>query len=605
MPFDTDQIRRFPTGPGVYLMKNCVGKVIYVGKAKNLRVRVRQYFAGGDGRAIIPLLIPQIEEIDTILVTSEKEALLLENNLIKKHKPKYNALLKDDKTYFSLAVNHKHQWPMVRVVRYKGKPPAGELYFGPYTQGYAAKQTLEMLRHLFPLRQCSDRELVTRTRPCMLYELKRCIAPCTAKCTKADYDALVKQLIAFLKGNDANVVEELRNEMLKAAERLDFERAEGILQTIRHIEATMERQKVETVGAGDFDVMGLFRVGVDAVVTQMMVRDGKLIGSEDHIFRHNAQEDTSLLCSFLIQQEDLAKEVVVPLSLGSAVQNVLGVHLTVPKRGSKKQLLELAEKNARARFEREKDVKEQTLIAMQERFGLVNYPQRIECFDNSNLGGTEPVSALVVYSGGRRDPKHYRKYRIQKAGPSDDYGALREVLTRRYTRAREEDNLPDLLIIDGGKGHLNVALDTLSELDVSTVDVIGVAKEEHKHTKGITQEQVFLRGESDPLLLPRNSPLLFFLQEIRDEAHRAAITFQKQRRKKRTFASTLDTLPGIGPVKKTRLLKQFGSLKRILKASDEELLAVKGITRKDVDVLKYRQEEKPEQEEQSDQPSEQ
>lgn len=588
MPFDTEELKRFPLSPGVYVMKNHAGKILYIGKAKNLQNRVKSYFVpGGDGREMIPYLVAQIETIETIVVLSEIEALILENNLIKKHKPKYNALLKDDKSYFSLMINHKHRWPLIRVVRFKGKPPVGNLYFGPYVHGHAARQTLELLRHLFPLRQCSDRELASRKRPCILYDMKRCVAPCVNRCTKEEYDALVKQVVAFLKGHDSAVRRGLKEEMKKAMESLEFEKAETIFHTLRHIEKTLERQRVEKAGRGDIDVIGLYREGDSVAVSQLLFREGKLMGSNGHLFLHNAQEDAELLSSFLIQQyadqEELPEAIILPLEVEKEVEVLLKVKI---QWGKRRHLLEMAEANAKTKFKREADVKEETLLAMEEALHLTHYPERIECFDNSNISGTEPVSALVVFYEGEKETRSYRKYKIKDAAPSDDYGALKEVLTRRYRRAKEEDNLPDLLIIDGGKGHLNVALEVLSSLDVSTVDLIGVAKEEGRHTKGMTAEQIFLPGQKEPVILKENSPVLFLLQQIRDEAHRFALCFQRVRRGKKSLASALDALPGIGPVKKQRLLRHFGSWKRIKEATVEELLEVKGITKKDVESIR-------------------
>ncbi|MFC2049122.1 excinuclease ABC subunit UvrC [Chlamydiota bacterium] len=601
MPFDVEQLKHFPTQPGVYLMKDGEGTVLYVGKAKNLRARVKQYFAPGrDGREMVPYLTAQVEAIDTVVVTSEKEALILENNLIKQHWPKYNALLKDDKTFFSLMINHKHAWPMLRIVRFKGKPPAGNLYFGPYAHGYAARQTLELLRHLFPLRQCSDRELVSRTRPCILYDMKQCIAPCVNKCTHEEYDRLVKKVIDFLRGHDAAILKELKAELEEAVEKLAFEKAEGLHRTIQYIEKTLEKQKVEQAGMADIDVIALYREADRVALSQLIFREGKLMHSNDRFFLHNAQSDEELLSSFVVQtyilQDFLPHEIALPVSLpeAEALSQVVSAgkkrHVTLlhPQRGNKKSLLEMAEANAKARFFREKeevDQKEQILLGLEETFHLTNYPERIECFDNSNISGTEPVSAMIVYTDGEKDSKQYRKYTLRNTEPSDDYGALKEVLERRYRKAKSEENLPDLILIDGGKGHLNLALEVLSALDVSTVDVMAIAKEEGRHDRGITAEQIFLPGIPEPHILKPNSPLLFFLQRVRDEAHRFAITFQRQRRKKKSLASALDTLPGIGPVKKQRLLLHFGSLKRILAATPEQWREVPGISSKDIDTL--------------------
>ncbi len=601
MPFDVEQLKHFPTEPGVYLMKNGEGKVLYVGKAKNLRARVKQYFAAGrDGREMVPYLTAQVEVIDTVVVSSEKEALILENNLIKQHWPKYNALLKDDKTFFSLMINHKHEWPMLRIVRYKGKPPAGNLYFGPYAHGYAARQTLDLLRHLFPLRQCSDRELISRTRPCILYDIKQCIAPCVNKCTHEEYDRLVKQVIDFLRGHDAAILKELKADLEQAVEKLAFEKAERLHKTIQYIEQTLEKQKVEQAGMADIDVIALYRETDRVSLAQLIFREGKLMYSNDRFFVHNAQTDEELLSSFATQtytdQDLIPHEIAFPVALpdAEALSQVISagkkrhVQILHPQRGNKKSLVEMAMANAKARFFREREEasqREQILLELEERFHLTNYPERIECFDNSNISGTEAVSAMVVYTDAEKDTKQYRKYTLRHTDPSDDYGALKEVLERRYKKAKIEENLPDLILIDGGKGHLNLALEVLSALDISTVDVIGIAKEEGRHDRGMTAEQIFIPGSAKPHILKPNSPLLFFLQRVRDEAHRFAISFHRVRRKKKSLSSALDTLPGIGPIKKQRLLRHFGSLKRILAATAQQWQEVSGITQKDIETL--------------------
>jgi excinuclease ABC subunit C len=601
MPFDPALITHFPTGPGVYLMKDGAGKVLYVGKAKNLRARVKQYFTPGrDEREMVPYLTAQVEAIDTLVVTSEKEALILENNLVKQHRPKYNVLLKDDKTFFSLMINQGHEWPMLRIVRFKGKPPAGNLYFGPYAHGFAARQTLKLLHHLFPMRQCSDRELKARTRPCILYDIKQCIAPCVQKCTHAEYDKLVRQVIDFLRGHDAGILKELKTELEEAVKNLAFEKATRLHQTIQYIEKTLEKQQVEKAGMKDLDAIALYRKADQVCISQLIFRDGKLMNSLDRFFAHNAQSDDACLSSFIVQtytdQESIPHTIVVSLPLpdGDILSHIISgekkrhAEIIAPKRGDKKALIEMAQANAKARFLRETEAinqKELLLLGLEEALYLTNYPETIECFDHSNSAGTQPVSAMVVYVKGDKETKRYRKYTLRHTDPSDDYGALKEVLQRRYKHAKNEDNLPDLIVLDGGRGHLNVALEVLAALDVSTVDVIALAKEEGRHDRGLTCEQIFLSEHPQPHKLPLNSPILYFLQRIRDEAHRFAITFQREQRKKKSLSSTLDTLPGIGPIKKKRLLRHFGSLKRILAASCEEWSQVAGITQKNLATL--------------------
>lgn len=592
---------QFPTQPGVYLMKGREGNVLYVGKAKNLRQRVKQYFVPGrDGRLMVPYLIAKVELIDTIVVFSEKEALLLENTLIKQHKPRYNALLKDDKTYVALKVNHKHRWPTVSLVRYKGNPKPDGLYFGPYTSADSARQTLDLLQRLFPLRQCSDQELARRTRPCILYDMKRCVAPCVERCTKEEYDAYVNRTVRFLRGQDREILKELYEEMKQAAEALEFERAAQVHRTIGFLEKTLEGQMVDRpLGGVDADALAIFREGDEVVLTQLIFRNGKLSGSRHYDFAAIAEEDPELLESFILQhyqkQNDLPREILLPTSLDSAeaLSEILSsahrkTTLIAPQRGEKKGFVDMALVNAEARFRKEKDVKtirEKTLLEMQEKLHLAHYPNRIECFDNSSISGTSIVSTLVAFTDGAKDSSRYRKYKIRDVPAGDDYGAMRESMERRYRRGKDENDLPNLLIVDGGKGHLNVALKVLSDLDIASVDVIGLAKEEGRHDKGATAEQVFLPNIKDPILLKKTSPVLFMLQQIRDEAHRTALAFHRKLRNKKTVRSALEDIAGIGPAKRKLLLKHFGSLKRLLDAKEEDLQAVPKLSQANIATL--------------------
>lgn len=589
--------------PGVYLMKGSHDTVLYVGKANNLRQRLRQYFLPrGDGRFMVPFLIGKVEKIDTLVVFSEKEALLLENTLIKKHKPHYNALLKDDKSYVALKINNKHKWPMVSLVRYKGKPKADGQYFGPYTSADAARKTLDLLHRLFPLRQCSDQEFARRTRPCILYDMKRCIAPCVNKCTHEEYTAYVSRTEKFLKGQDKEVLKDLYHEMHKASEVLEFERAGAILKTIQQIERTLEGQTVDKPLGLDIDALAIFRQGEEIILTQLIFRGGKLVGSHTHDFDNIWEEDAELLGRFLLQhyekQAELPHEILLPLQLGNAevISEILSTnkrrfHIFMPQRGEKKVLVEMALANAEASFKKEKDIRtirEKTLLEMQERLHLSNYPRRIECFDNSNISGTSVVSTLVAFTEGVKDSSRYRKYKIKGNLGSDDYGAMKEALERRYRRAKDENNLPDLLIVDGGKGHLNMALKILGELNIISMDVIGVAKEEGRHDRGATSEQIFLQNIKDPILLRKNSPILFLIQQIRDEAHRTAISYHRKLRTKKYLHSSVDDIPGIGPIKRRALLRHFGSLKKVLEADEEALKLVKGLTKTNIaNILKF------------------
>ncbi|CUI17096.1 UvrABC system protein C [Candidatus Protochlamydia naegleriophila] len=602
MSYDPKKIDLFPTLPGVYLMKDEQGDVLYVGKAKNLRQRVKQYFVPGrDGRLMIPFLVAKIILIETIVVTSEKEALLLESNLIKQYKPRYNALLKDDKSYIALKIAHKDEWPTVRLVRYKGSPEPDGLYFGPYTSAQAARQTLDLLNRLFPLRQCSDQEFARRVRPCLLYQMKRCAGPCGSQCTKDDYNQHLDRTIKFLRGQNKEVLKDLHDEMRRYVQELEFERADQILKTIRYIEKTIESQYVDRPLGHDADAVGLFRHGDDVVLTLLLFRGGRLVGTRHFEFNHIAEEDHELLASFLLQHYDgrgeIPPDILLPVKMSDEqpVEDILSsrrgnkVTLHVPQRGEKKVLLEMAYTNAEALFKTQKDevtLREKTLLEMQERFSLTNYPTRIECFDNSNIAGAEPVSSMVAFTNGLKDSKRYRTYRLKIGSKPDDYAAMQEVLMRRYRRAKEENDLPDLVVVDGGKGQLNVALKVFEELNVTGVDIIGLAKEQGRHDKGMTAEQVFLPEQKDPIVLKSNSPVLFLLQKIRDEAHRVAISFHRKRRSKTTLRSALDDIPGIGPARRKALLTHFGSLKKVELASDEELKGVKGISMANIAAIK-------------------
>ncbi len=589
-------LARFPTQAGVYLMTNNKGKVIYVGKAKNLKARLKTYFSTSrDERAMIPFLVSQIAQIDVIVVSTEKEALLLENTLIKKHQPKFNAVLKDDKTFISLMINQRHPWPMIRLVRYKGKPQEDGLYFGPYTSAYAARQTFDLLTRLFPLRQCSDEELKRRTRPCILYAIKRCIAPCVHKCTKEEYATFVEGAIRFLKGQDKEILKELHVRMHEASEALEFEKAGALLNTIHQIEhVTQSAQHVAKSSGKDCDALALYRQGDEVVLVQLLFREGKLIGSEHFSFTQVAEEDEELISSFLIQhykdEKVLPKEILLPCSLPdtTSLEEILAISLLTPQKGDKKALVALALENAKALFKQEKshkELKEKLLLDLSEICHLNRYPRRIECFDTSHSAGSDLVACMVAFTEGEKERKRTRLFTIRNITEGDDYGALHQVLSRRLIRAKEEEDLPDLIIVDGGKGQLNVALDVLKELDIASVDTIALTKEEGRHNKGLTREKIFLPHRSEPILLPPHSPLLFLLQQIRDEVHSRVIAFHRKKRQKRLLTSQLDSIPGIGPTKRTRLLKHFGSFKKIQEASPEELAQVKGLSQQDIKIL--------------------
>lgn len=579
-------------------MKGKDSQILYVGKAKNLKNRIKSYFSlGGDGRWIIPYLQDLVMEVDTVVTANEKEALLLECTLIKKHRPRFNALLKDDKTYTALKLNTSHPWPMLSLIRYKGKLKKDAEYFGPYTSAFDARATLDLLQKVFPLRQCSDQELLRRTRPCILYGMKRCSAPCVNLVSKETYDGYVDSVRNFLKGKSSEVLDHLRKEMQEASNGLEFEKAGEILSSIRSIENTLQMQSVEKPTHGlSGDVLAIFRQGDEVILSQLIFQAGQLNAYHHHSFSKTLETDEELLESFCLQHylgaPCIPKEVLVPLDLENknAIEEIIGspLTITVPKRGEKRGLIEMAFANAEAAFKQKKDERlllENTLLNLQEKLRLSRYPEKIECLDTSHFSGGEPVSCLIAFTDGKPDKKRYRRYKLRSIKEGDDYGAMQEVLVRRYSKG----DFPDLLVVDGGKGHLNGALKILKELNIVSIDVIGLAKQEGRHGKGMTEEQVFLPSVKDPLTFPPHSSLLFLLQRIRDEAHRFAITYQKKRRTKAIIHSQLAEIPGIGPARQKALLRHFGSFKRILEASYEELVQVKGITSPNIaSILKHK-----------------
>lgn len=599
MSFDPKTLALYPEEPGVYLMKDGTGTILYVGKAKNIRSRLKSYFVSGrDEREMVPYLIAQVHGIDSIVALTEKDALILENTLIKKHQPKYNVLLKDDKTFISLVLT-KHKWPMLRLVRYKGKPKEDGHYFGPYTNALAARQTFDLLLRLFPLRQCSDAELMQRERPCLLYDIKRCCAPCVNKCTKEEYDGHVAGAAKLLKGQDKEFLKELKEQMEAASAQLNFEKAAALLQTIRQIEHVTHVSHVDNPNAEDCDTIGLYREADAVLIALLEFREGKVVGSEHFSFHRIASSDEELLESFLLQRYKYAKEVpknlFVPIPVSSAVGEILSeaagkkIAVVEPKIGRKRELIEMAFRNAKALFVREQDarsLKEKQLLDLQDTLKLNRFPRRILCFDTSNISGTDPVASMVCFINGVKDPSHMRRFKVK--GQGDDYSAMGEVLRRHFAKEKEKGDLSDLVILDGGKGQLNIALEVFEELGIASVDAIGLAKEGARHDKGLTQESIYLPHQKDPILVTPHSPLLFLLQKIRDEAHRVAIEYHRKVRTKRTLSSELDSLKGIGPIKKKRLLQRFGSVKAIRLASDEELRSVPGIGPKDIGILRQK-----------------
>jgi len=536
---DKKRLNEFPTDPGVYLMKDVHGKVLYVGKAKNIRRRIADYFSGRDTRPAIPILLSHLHHIDTIVTHLEVEAVILEHNLIKKHRPKYNVIFRDDKSFVSLRLT-EGAWPKLEIVRTrilkKGR------YFGPYPSAKAARHTLDYVRRLFPLRQCSDREFRSRVRPCILHDMHRCLAPCVRACSEKDYAKMVDKTVAFLKGKDKTVVRDLYREMQRLSDLLEFEKAAVHLKTIREIEKTLEKQKIDRISNLDADAIGLYREKSTVILSLLCCRQGRVMDAH-HFFLGavDLQRDDQVISSFLMQYYEGASHIppliLIPEKLkfkdallewlcGMAKKRICLSH---PQRGQRKALLDMAFFNAKAACAKHFDETsrlERNLLQLQERLHLKRYPRHIECIDNSSFGGKDPVSCIVSFCDGKKEKKGYRTYNVRGF---DDYAAVKEVLQRRFKRGVK---LPDLLIIDGGLAHLNVAMRVLENLNVVSVDVIAIAKEKGKHTRGMTKERIFLPGRKNPILLSPRSSLLFFLQVVRDEAHRFALQFQKKKRSK-------------------------------------------------------------------------
>ena len=582
MPFDTDKILTFPTEPGVYIMKDKGGRVLYIGKANNLKKRVQQYFSGRETRPQIPLLLAKVRIIETIQVFSEKEALLLENTLIKKHKPHYNILLKDDKSYVVLKMT-REEWPRLLLLRSKEAPPHDSNSFGPYRGMPIAKELLQMLQKTFPLRQCSNEEFARRKRPCLLYQIKRCIAPCVNLCTKNEYDQHTTHALQFLRGGDKAILKSLYKEIEERSKKLEFEEAALILERIKQIEKGLEKQFVSSFSLKDCDALAIHRGGSLTTLARAVFRSGRLMGMDIRHFKESLEEDKDLLSSFIIQEylgHNCPPLLLLPFTLPKSVQELFdNMKLVKPQVGAKKTLIDMAAKNALSAFEIESQellAKESALFDLKEKLGLQNYPYRIECFDNSHLNGSGTVSAMVQYIDGKKEPKGYRRFIIREAKASDDYGAFEEALTRRYSKG----DLPDMLLIDGGKGQLSTAKKVFEKLSIVTVDLIALAKEEGRHDKGLSAEQIFsLTGTYS---LPIRSSTLFLLQQIRDEAHRYTLSFQKKRRL--IAVSELEDIPGIGPAKRTKLLKAFGSVRVLKEAELCELEKV--LSKADAQVIK-------------------
>ena len=586
------QAAELPTTSGVYLFKEGDGTVLYVGKAKNLRARVHQYLSGHDERFMVRFLVAQADSVDVVLTDTEKEALILENTLIKQHHPHYNVKLRDDKNFLHIRIDRREAWPMFTLVR--RIQDDGAKTFGPYSSASRARRTLAFLQRSFPLRTCSDAVLRSRQKPCLLHQMGRCVAPCVKGHTTPEaYAELVDEATLVLSGRRKEAIERVRSRMHAAAEREAFEEAARLRDLAREIEATLERQKVVDRKLGNRDVWGVYREGDQGAVAVLPMRGGMLL--EPWFLDLKAESGTlaEALSSWLMaaySEGGVPPEVLLPELPAEAavVEELLGevrgsrVRLRVPRRGEKRHLLELAATNAGDRFRRQTDEGERrarTLRELADLVGLEAPPHRIECVDNSNIQGHSPVASCVVFLDGRPSKKDYRHYRIKTVQGPDDYASMHEVLTRRFRRAAKEGVFPDLLVVDGGKGQLGVALDVLEELGLEDQAVVGLAKPRTEKRRGETDavDKILVPGVDELVRLPDNSPVLNLLRHLRDESHRFAIAFHRRSRRKSALRSKLDGIPGVGPKRRKALLTHFGSMKKVAAASAAEIAACPGI----------------------------
>jgi len=675
-----------PTSPGCYLFRDKQNAVLYVGKAKSLRPRVRSYFqdASSDVRAFIPFLRKLAVDLDTIVTQSEKEAVILENNLIKEHKPRFNVKLRDDKEYLSLRLSTEHPWPRLELVR-KPKSDAAR-YYGPYHSATAARRTLHLVEKHFQLRTCSDRELDSRKRPCLKYQIKRCPAPCVYEVDPAEYAGQVRAVSLFLDGRHDELTRELKTRMKKASDELEFEVAAVCRDQLSAVESVREAQRVVSVSDSDQDVLGLYREADLIELSVMVVRSGRVIDVASFSNRNVEVPDDEVVAAFLREHYGdggsgealIPEEIIVPVLPEGAdgvtewlaerrAGLVQGRHkkceLLAPARGPRRALLDMAIENARHAFDEkrraETDIDER-LLRVQERLRLPTLPRRIECVDISHLGGQDTVGAVVALKNGMPDKKRYRTYRVRSVGDGDDYRAMFEVLGRRFRRGRDaalrdaaaeeataaadreatqlaeaaeatetssptgveatevppnaldedededegegegeesdaapaaaseptEWQLPDLFVVDGGRGQLAVALAAAHDLGLHDLPICGLAKEKENVLGEKLVDRVYLPGQKNPIPLRPNSPELFLLARARDEAHRFSNRGRKKVGKKRRLTSALDDVAGIGPKTRTALLKTLGSLAAVRAASDETILAVPGVTKKHLAALR-------------------
>ena len=583
-PLSAEFLATVSHGPGVYQMLGRT-RVLYVGKARDLRKRLSQYaHFSGPPHAKTAVMLSHVQRVETILTTTEKEALILEASLIKQHRPRYNVILRDDKNYPLIKVTTREEWPRVVVTRRRLRD--GNRYFGPYASSTAMRATLQMLYNQFPLRRCKT--VRERSRPCLNFQMGRCLAPCAGRVDAADYQRMVRDVLLILEGRTDQVVGELTAKMEQAAEALRFEQAAGYRDQIRALARTTEHQAIVADHHLDQDVFGIHRQDASVGIALLFVRGGMITGAQTFFLPEPLGEDDSLLSQTILQyystERQPPRELLLPFALEDAepIGERLAelregpVALLAPQRGKRMQLMQMAAANAAQIFS-ERAKKEQSwatlAAALQARLRLERQPEVIECVDISNLQGKQAVGSLVSFVHGDKAAGRYRHYRIRSQDTPDDYAMMGEVLARRLEKGLERDDLPDLLLLDGGKGQLQVAMAALARFDLGgRIDLVAIAKE-----KAEEGEKLFRPGRKNPVLLPAHSPVLLYLMRIRDEAHRFGITFHRRLRGREQLQSRLDAIEGIGPKRKQQLLRTLGSLRRVAEADLDTLAAVPGI----------------------------
>ncbi len=601
-------LKNLPDKPGVYLMKNSLGEVIYVGKAKILKNRVKSYFQNSKNHSEkVRVMVKNISEFEYIVTDSEMEALILECNLIKKYSPKYNILLKDDKFYPFIKITIKDDYPRVFVTRNFAKD--GSKYFGPYTNGAAVYETINLIYKIFPLRTCklAIRENGEKVRPCLNYHIKKCFGPCGGHITKEEYGKMIRDIIDVLSGKETYVTKMLKDEMERAAEELEFEKAAALRDKILSIEAIVEKQKIFKTMEGDEDFINIEQDEKDSCIQVFFSRDGKIIGREHFIFENTANEGIGeiieeFIATFYGGTAKVPKTIFVPeineLELMEeylTIKRGSKVWIKVPQKGQKKDMLEMVKNNAQITLEKfkdkylkDKELNRVSLLELQELLSLDEWPSRMEAYDISNIQGVDSVGTMIVFEEGRAKNSDYRRFKIKTVKGANDYDSMREILTRRFNHGLDEikaiqqrdlklsagkfSTFPDLIMMDGGKGQVNIALEVLKSLNID-IPVCGLVKDDKHQTRGIVYN-------NKELIINRGSNLMQLIRRIQDEVHRFAITYHRSLRDKRTLHSILDDIPNVGEKRRRALLMKFGSVDNIKKATIEELLDTQSIDKK-------------------------